>query len=969
MTDQNRPLESDESNHDSTTDATSEPSRRRFLQASAGVGAIAASAGWVGEAAAEGGIPTPWLHRDGNKIKDPQDRDVILRGVNIADPVRLSRNWRSKDAMEVFAKATDTGDGWHTRVVRVPTQPQDISSVNSGLQMAHGDDWGPLLPGQFDETDLEAYFSGYIDPLVDAAEEAGVYVMLDYHRHFPIFHQPQHEDDLGEYQCGNQSFPNDIGFCGERGVLWNSEAQADQLDGYAEAYAQELHEELQSYWNFVAPRYADRSHVIYDVYNEPTGPYAGDWGSPTRVPHDGNDEGGEDVDVTDPEAKQYWDLWVDRAQPWVDTVREHAPQNLVTIGSPRWSQYTYWAPTNEFEGDNICYTGHVYTHDSVRPLSEYYGEPAKEVPVFFSEFGWAEGGGKDNFDFLEGTADEYADEFEAFLDEYPVHPICWNFDHTWEPAFFKHDTSQDGDWEMWDYQSRPGKWWQEYLATHKDDDLPGQGDDVGDTVPPTMPQDLSVVETSEFSATVDWTAATDEGTGVDRYVVYVDGSEEMTVGAATTTAAATALAPAKTYEIGVRAVDEAGNRSPLATVSATTDADDGGDDESLLVDDFAGWPGANALGNWTGAGAFEDASLQDGAVRLAYDDAGWFATNVRQTVADFARLELDVRGDAGGEEADVQLEVGAVEGMLADLADDSITTDWSTVSVDLADAGVETAMVDDVRLNCFHGGNGAVEIDAIRFAAGTEDDEDTVAPGTPAPVTASGVSTTSVSLAWSSVTDTGGSGLANYVVAVDGTETTTIPVGTTETTVTGLEPDTEYEFSVLAEDATGNRSSAAAVTTRTEPAEDGGDGPALVVNDYDGSPAWPQGNDLGNWNGAGSFANGGGDGAVIDDALVLEYDNSGWLVEQVLTDVSDYDSLVLRLKGEQGGEADDCTLELGGTSAVLADLTDDDVTTEYRDIVVDMDAAGIDASAPGELRLNFWQGATSTLHVDGIRFE
>lgn len=461
-----------EQTNGSTNEILDSVSRRTVLKA-AGAGAftVGFADSLIGSVAAVG-IPTPWLHRDGNLIKDPSGNKVILRGVNIADPARLARNWRGKKAMEVFEKATDTGQDWHNHIIRIPTQPQDISGVNNNLKMAHGDDWGPLLPGQITQSDLETFFSTYMDPLIDAAEEMGLYVMIDYHRHFPIFHQPQHEEDLGDFKCGNKSFPNDIGFCGERGVLWNSEEQASQIDGYTEEYAAELDEELRMYWNFVAPRYNDRSHVIYDIYNEPTGPYAGDWGSPTRIPHGGNDEGSEDTDVVKQVCKQYWDMWVERAQPWIDVAREHAPQNLITIGSPRWNQYTYWAPTNEFDGDNICYSGHVYAHDSMRPLSTYYGTPAEEVPVFFSEFGWAEGGGADNFEFLEGTTSEYGPEFATFIENYPVHPICWCFDHTWEPAFFKHEVSKDGTWEMWDYEARPGQWWREFLTEHRNDDLP-----------------------------------------------------------------------------------------------------------------------------------------------------------------------------------------------------------------------------------------------------------------------------------------------------------------------------------------------------------------------------------------------------------------------------------------------------------------------------------------------------------------
>jgi len=475
-------------------------SRRDVLKAT---GATALTAGLasnlVGSAAAVG-IPTPRLQRDGNELVDPSGNQVILRGVNIADPARAARSWRGKDSMGVFEKATNTDDsndgGWHSHIIRVPTQPQDIADGGSGSvgNMPHGDDWGPLLPGQFDESDLETYFTNYVDPLVDAAEENGTYMMIDYHRHFPIFHQPQHEEDLGDYDCGNESFPNDIGFCGERGVLWHGEDQADQLDGYTEEYAAELNQELELYWNFVAPRYADREHVIYDIFNEPTGPYAGDWGSPTSLPNTG-EEGSENPSYDDSANQQYWDMWVDRAQPWVDIVEENAPASVKTIGSPRWSQLTYWAPTNEFDGDNICYTGHVYTHEGMRPLSDSFGSAAEEVPVFFSEFGWAEGGGKDGFNFLEGTADEYADDFESFIDEYPVHPICWNFDHTWEPAFFQHESSQDGTWEIHPYQDRPGQWWQEYLAANAENDIPGESDDDTTTEPPTTTTTTSTPET------------------------------------------------------------------------------------------------------------------------------------------------------------------------------------------------------------------------------------------------------------------------------------------------------------------------------------------------------------------------------------------------------------------------------------------------------------------------------------------
>ncbi|WP_226021805.1 glycoside hydrolase family 9 protein [Halomicrobium salinisoli] len=100
---------------------------------------------------------------------------------------------------------------------------------------------------------------------------------------------------------------------------------------------------------------------------------------------------------------------------------------------------------------------------------------------------------------------------------------------------------------------------------------------------------------------------------------------------------------------------------------------------------------------------------------------------------------------------------------------------------------------------------------------------DTTAPGAPSPVTVTSMGTTSLGLSWSAVTDDG-SGLDQYVVAVDGTERTTVPAGTTSATVDDLDPDTDYEISVRAVDGAGNESEPATATATTD-TEGGGDGP------------------------------------------------------------------------------------------------------------------------------------------------
>ncbi|WP_246308382.1 cellulase family glycosylhydrolase [Halosimplex rubrum] len=142
---------------------------------------------------------------------------------------------------------------------------------------------------------------------------------------------------------------------------------------------------------------------------------------------------------------------------------------------------------------------------------------------------------------------------------------------------------------------------------------------------------------------------------------------------------------------------------------------------------------------------------------------------------------------------------------------------------------------------------------------------------------------------------------------------------------------------------------------------------ALVVDDYDGDPGWASHrNDLGQWCGAGSFENGGGE--ETGGALVLEYDNGGWFQTQINRSVSDYDDLVIRVSGANGGEESEVLFDMGGVRTMLADVTDDSIGTSASEVRVDMEAAGVDRSSPS-VRLNFWQGGSSTLEIGGIRLE
>jgi chitodextrinase len=95
----------------------------------------------------------------------------------------------------------------------------------------------------------------------------------------------------------------------------------------------------------------------------------------------------------------------------------------------------------------------------------------------------------------------------------------------------------------------------------------------GDTQPPTAPANLTVTGHTATSASLSWSASTDN-VGVTGYQVLRAGSGGTVVATSTTTSATvTGLSPATAYSFTVVARDAAGNTSaPSNAATVTTDA-------------------------------------------------------------------------------------------------------------------------------------------------------------------------------------------------------------------------------------------------------------------------------------------------------------------------------------------------------------------------------------------------------------
>ncbi|MFC7081249.1 glycosyl hydrolase [Halorussus caseinilyticus] len=123
----------------------------------------------------------------------------------------------------------------------------------------------------------------------------------------------------------------------------------------------------------------------------------------------------------------------------------------------------------------------------------------------------------------------------------------------------------------------------------------GDSSDPSDTTAPTTPSNLSSTGHTSSSVSLAWDAASDSGSGVDHYNVYVDGTRSQQVSAGTTMTTVSGLASGTTYDFYVTAVDGAGNESGASnTVSVTTDSS-GNSDYSQSATRIDGSDGDTAI--------------------------------------------------------------------------------------------------------------------------------------------------------------------------------------------------------------------------------------------------------------------------------------------------------------------------------------------------------------------------------------
>ena len=170
---------------------------------------------------------------------------------------------------------------------------------------------------------------------------------------------------------------------------------------------------LEDFWARVAPRYAADKNIIYEIFNEPT--------EPKNKTHEN------------------WMLWRTQMQKWVDSIRKDAPNTLLLIGSPHWSQMPSFAVDDPVMGKNLAYVMHLYPNYGTHEWDDVFGKAAEKIPLILTEWGWSSQE-KMKGQVIYGEQKSYGEPLKTYLNGRPqIGWTAWSYDPLCGPAMLGDD--------------------------------------------------------------------------------------------------------------------------------------------------------------------------------------------------------------------------------------------------------------------------------------------------------------------------------------------------------------------------------------------------------------------------------------------------------------------------------------------------------------------------------------------------
>lgn len=187
-------------------------------------------------------------------------------------------------------------------------------------------------------------------------------------------------------------------------------------------------ERAKTFFTEMAQRHKDKTNVLYEIANEPSGV---EWS----------------------QIKSY-------AEELIPVIREQDPDSVVLVGTRAWSSLGVSEDSNEQEvvdnpvnADNIMYTFHFYAASHGAEYLDTLSRAADELPMFVTEFGTQEATGDGNNDF------DMAQQYIDLMARKNISWTNWNYsDDSRSGAVFKEGTCENGPYPGTDQLKPAGVW-------------------------------------------------------------------------------------------------------------------------------------------------------------------------------------------------------------------------------------------------------------------------------------------------------------------------------------------------------------------------------------------------------------------------------------------------------------------------------------------------------------------------------
>jgi hypothetical protein len=170
-----------------------------------------------------------------------------------------------------------------------------------------------------------------------------------------------------------------------------------------------------TFWTQVAPVFSQYPNVIYEAFNEPIDSAGGGWTSAYQT----------------------------QAQAWINAIRSGAPNNLIIVGSPNWSQYPGGAAQYPLTGGNLAFSAHIYPGNWNTTFQARVTAAVANVPVFITEWGYDLVANKPSFldpnYNLETNTETWVQNLETYVNGNGASWTAWVADPAWGPPMFSND--------------------------------------------------------------------------------------------------------------------------------------------------------------------------------------------------------------------------------------------------------------------------------------------------------------------------------------------------------------------------------------------------------------------------------------------------------------------------------------------------------------------------------------------------